>query len=161
MPHRLRTVAVGFDESPQSRAALDFARATAQAPELGWRLLWVVPASARVDAWSRRSVATTERDQAEADRARAVMVETVAALGDDTVGETAPELAHEELAQLCHDADLLVVGSRGDGVLGRLQRGGTSTRLVREAACPVLVAPHDFRWDDMATPTITHVRKAA
>jgi hypothetical protein len=28
------------------------------------------------------------------------------------------------------------------------------------AASPVLVVPHDFRWEDMATRTITYVRKA-
>jgi hypothetical protein len=54
-----------------------------------------------------------------------------------------------------------VVASRGDGVLGRLLRGSTSTRLVRQAACPVLVVPHDFEWDDAATQATTIIRKAA
>ena len=89
------------------------------------------------------------------------MAEMVVALGDDTVGETVPGLAHEELAQLCHDADLLVVGSRGDRVLGRLLRGSTSTRLVRQAACPVLVVPRDFTLDEAATQTTTINRRAA
>jgi nucleotide-binding universal stress UspA family protein len=161
MPPRLRTIAVGFDDSPQSRTALDLARAIAQAAAARLRLLWVVPAPIPVDPWSSRSVSMTERDRAEADHARALMAEMVAALGDDTVGETVPGLAHEELAQLCHDADLLVVGSRGDGVLGRLLRGSTSTRLVRQAACPVLVVPRDFEWDDAATQATTIIRKAA
>ena len=33
----------------------------------------------------------------------------------ELVGETAPGIPHEELAQLCYEADLLVVGSRGEG----------------------------------------------
>jgi nucleotide-binding universal stress UspA family protein len=161
MPPRLRTVAVGFDDSAQSRIALDLARAIAQAAAARLRLLWVVPAPIPVDPSWNRSVSMTERDRGEADRARALMAEMVAALGDDTVGETVPGLAHEELAQLCHDADLLVVGSRGDGVLGRLLRGSTSTRLVRQAACPVLVVPRDFTCDEAATETPTITRRAA
>jgi hypothetical protein len=41
--------------------------------------------------------------------------------------------------------DLLVVGSRGHGALHRLLRGSTVARLVRHAACPVLVVPHDVK----------------
>ena len=35
--------------------------------------------------------------------------------------------------------DLLVVGSRGYGPLGRLMHGSTSTKLARIARCPLLV----------------------
>lgn len=38
------------------------------------------------------------------------------------------------------DADLVVVGSRGLGPVGRLTDGSVSERVVRLAACPVLVA---------------------
>jgi len=37
--------------------------------------------------------------------------------------------------------DLLVVGSRGYGPLGRLVHGSTSHRLARLARCPLLVLP--------------------
>jgi nucleotide-binding universal stress UspA family protein len=36
---------------------------------------------------------------------------------------------------------LLVVGTRGHGVLQRVLLGSVSTALVREARCPVLVVP--------------------
>ncbi len=143
MPPRWRTIAVGFDGSPQSRVALDLARDLARAAGARLRLLWVVPAPVPVSPWTSRAVAMTERDRDESDRARAVMAETVGALGHDAIGETAPGLVHEELAQLCHEADLLVVGSRGEGALRRLLRGSTSTRVAREAPCPVLVVPPD------------------
>jgi len=38
-------------------------------------------------------------------------------------------------------ADLIVLGTRGHGVLGRLLFGSTSDRVVREATCPVVTVP--------------------
>jgi hypothetical protein len=69
------------------------------------------------------------------------MADAIAELGGDTDGDTVPGLAHEELAQLSHHVDLLVVGSRSYGPLRRLLLGSTSAKLVHEAACPVLVLP--------------------
>ncbi|MFJ9456845.1 universal stress protein [Kitasatospora sp. NPDC101447] len=39
-------------------------------------------------------------------------------------------------------ADLLVVGSRGTGLWGRLSLGSTSTEIVQHAHLPVVVVPH-------------------
>jgi nucleotide-binding universal stress UspA family protein len=148
---RLRTIAVGFDGSPQSRAALDLARDLASAAGARLQLLWVVPSPIPLDSWTDRAVAISERDRAERDRAREQMAEIVAAYGPDVVGETAPGIAHEELAQLCYEADLLVVGSRGEGAMRRLLRGSTSTRLAREAPCPVLLVPPSSAPRDLTT----------
>ena len=46
-----------------------------------------------------------------------------------------------ELVEQSQTLDLLVTGSRGYGALGRAILGGVSSRVVREAACPVLVVP--------------------
>jgi nucleotide-binding universal stress UspA family protein len=159
----LRTIAVGSDGSPQSRAALEFARELAGAAGARLQLLWVVPASVPVGPWTSRAVAMTAGERRlERDRARALMAETVDALGDNAIGDTAPGVAHEELAQLCREADLLVVGSRGEGALGRALRGSTSMRLVREAPCPVLVVPADFtRSDPLPADAATVERRKA
>jgi nucleotide-binding universal stress UspA family protein len=45
----------------------------------------------------------------------------------------------EELALYSASVDLLVVGSRGHGPLGRLVHGSTSNALARSARCPLLV----------------------
>jgi len=47
----------------------------------------------------------------------------------------------EALAARSAGLDAIVVGSRGRGPVRRLLLGSTSARLVREAACPVVVVP--------------------
>ncbi len=37
------------------------------------------------------------------------------------------------------EADMIVVGSRGEGAIDRLRHGSTSTRVLHEAPCSVLV----------------------
>lgn len=45
------------------------------------------------------------------------------------------------LAQALEQLDLLLVGSRGYGPLHAVMVGGVTGRLVREAACPMIVFP--------------------
>jgi nucleotide-binding universal stress UspA family protein len=62
----------------------------------------------------------------------------IAALGD-----VEPRAAYgqpaEELALYSASLDLLVVGSRGYGPIGRLIHGSTSQQLAHSARCPLLV----------------------
>src|ERR1700722_8324434 len=50
-------------------------------------------------------------------------------------------LPAEELIQASRYAELVVVGSRGAGVLRRLTMRSVSTRVSRHARCPVVVIP--------------------
>ena len=63
----------------------------------------------------------------------------LAELGEIATGEVVVGDPATELAYAGNDLDLLVTGSRGYGPVRRLMLGSTSTRLVREAPCPVLV----------------------
>ena len=47
----------------------------------------------------------------------------------------------EILAQASEQLDLLLVGSRGYGPLHSVLVGGVAGRVMREAACPVIVLP--------------------
>jgi nucleotide-binding universal stress UspA family protein len=47
----------------------------------------------------------------------------------------------DELLRLSEDVDLMVVGSRGHGPLGRLMNGSTSSYLAQRVHCPLLVVP--------------------
>jgi nucleotide-binding universal stress UspA family protein len=111
----LRTVGVGFDDSPESREAL----------RLGGRLARAAGAALRVI-----SVTSAAGSPHEA-----------IALAEGGTAEAIPGTPATELARRSADLDLLVVGSRGHGMVRRLLLGSTSTRLVREARCPVLVVP--------------------
>ena len=51
----------------------------------------------------------------------------------------------DELVAAGRDLDLLVLGSRDHGPALRLLLGGVSSRVVRDAACPVLVIPRSAR----------------
>jgi nucleotide-binding universal stress UspA family protein len=51
--------------------------------------------------------------------------------------------AHEKILEIAAEerADLIVLGARGHGLLGRLLFGSTSGCVVREATCPVVTVP--------------------
>ena len=61
----------------------------------------------------------------------------------NTVWETQKPPAEAILARAIEvGADLIVVGSRGEGAFDRLRHGSTSTKVMHEAACSVLVVKH-------------------
>jgi nucleotide-binding universal stress UspA family protein len=62
----------------------------------------------------------------------------IAALGDVEPHAVYGQPA-EELAMYSASLDLLVVGSRGYGPIGRLIHGSTSQQLAHSARCPLLV----------------------
>ena len=49
--------------------------------------------------------------------------------------------ATEELINASRDADLLVVGSRGQLIFPALRLGATSTKIARDAKCPLVLVP--------------------
>jgi nucleotide-binding universal stress UspA family protein len=135
----LRTIGVGFDGSPESQTALEFAHQIAEAVGACLRVIDVVvpadpggPFPAYRPDWAER--AHIRREEAE-DRLAAVLAD----LGEIATGALPSGDPARELAYAAHDLDLLVTGSRGCGPLRRLMLGSTSTKLVHEAPCPVLV----------------------
>jgi nucleotide-binding universal stress UspA family protein len=75
--------------------------------------------------------------------------ETVSAAGEVCDGDPA-----EQLLEVTHGADLLVLGSHGRGAVGRLIMGSVCGRVVRAAACAVLVvAPTETVDAQVTTPS--------
>jgi nucleotide-binding universal stress UspA family protein len=92
-------------------------------------------------------VAIPVTPDADVDAARARIedlrdVEAHAAFGDPA----------EELAVYSASLDLLVVGSRDFGPIGRLMHGSTTHRLARLARCPLLVLTRAARAGDTVSP---------
>lgn len=103
-----------------------------QVPVYGWELATVDPDLLDA-AWSTR--ATLQEALARVARPPAVpAVHTAVVQGP----------AARVLEEAAQEADLVVVGRRDTGRLGRLLHGTTTAALLHHAPCPVVVAPPDW-----------------
>lgn len=131
-PATIRKIGVGYDGSPDSERALDVARTLAGDLRASLAALEVVAfpaypfrAPGAGDSASIRELIRDARDR-------------VASIGD-VEPHGAYGHAAEELGRWGDTVDLLVVGSRGYGPVGRLVHGSTSRGLLQTAHCPLLV----------------------
>ena len=130
-PGAIHAIGVGYDGSPESEHALSVARMLARMS--GAKLSALEAVSLPSDAFlGPGAVDNTPRRLLEDARGR------IAALGD-----VEPRAAYgqpaEELALYSASLDLLIVGSRGYGPVGRLIHGSTSRQLAHIVRCPLLV----------------------
>jgi nucleotide-binding universal stress UspA family protein len=129
----LKQIGVGADGSPESEQSLEVARGLAAHSGGSVKALSVVPlqeipyGAPIHDNWSE----LTKRLMLE----RLNGIEGGVAYGDPAA----------RLECLCASVDLLIVGSRSYGPLGRLVYGSTSNYLARRASCPLLVLPRSAR----------------
>jgi nucleotide-binding universal stress UspA family protein len=134
-------IGVGFDGGIEAQHALRLAGDLATVCGARVRVLSAVatPVMATSPATyeSEWLAEAREKSGAEAEQA----ISTLEGMGLEASGDGVVGLAVDELAELSHEVDLLVVGSRGWGPVRRLLLGSTSERLVREAACPVIAVP--------------------
>jgi nucleotide-binding universal stress UspA family protein len=136
---RISRVGVGIDGGPESAAALAAAARIAEAFDAELEVIRAyTPGGLPPDAALARDLAVhAQRQLADA---LAVLGPTVAAY---------PMLIDEPparaLTDRSRDLDLLVVGSRGYGPTRSVLLGGVSGRLIRRAACPVVVLPRGAR----------------
>lgn len=131
----LARIGVGCDRSPESAWAFEVARALAAGHRSTIRVLSVVsvqdiPYGEPVpEQWPKI--------------ARLLLADERGRLGD--VGGIDGEVTYgdpgEELAAFSAELDVLIVGSRSYGPVGRLLAGSTSHYLARHARCPLLVLP--------------------
>lgn len=119
---RLERIGVGFDGEPESQAAVGLAGsiATAAGAEL------VVRGVA-----AERPQASLAEDALAAARATGARSEI----------DVTPGHVTEALYELCRRVDLVVIGSSGSGLPGRILLGRTGHALFRDAPSPMLVAP--------------------
>ncbi|MGH8326255.1 MAG: universal stress protein [Steroidobacteraceae bacterium] len=131
-PAAIHEIGVGYNGSPESEHALGFARRLAGEHD------------AKLSAFEAISLPTyvfmgpTIPDYAAIGEIVDAAREQVRELGG-VEPHAAYGPAAEELATYSDSLDLLVVGSRGYGPIGRLVHGSTSRHLARTARCPLLV----------------------
>ena len=139
-------IVVGFDGSEHSQAALNLAMEEARLR--GGRLhlvtVWSRPAlawyPAMLETAAGQIVAEDSPERvAETVQAEALMI--ARREGADATGV----IVHSDspasaILDAAHDADLVVVGSRGHGGFPGLHVGSVASQVISHAPCPVLVA---------------------
>ncbi|HTY97365.1 MAG TPA: universal stress protein [Solirubrobacteraceae bacterium] len=128
-------IGVAYNDTPESRAALQAARAIAgrTGAKVYAREVISIPTYAYTGAVPAAVGDEIDTILAEANRQMAAL--------EGVEGSAAYGLTGEELAAFGDNLDLLVVGSRSYGPFKRLVLGSTSDYLQRHARCSLLVLP--------------------
>ncbi|MGV0792412.1 universal stress protein [Mycolicibacterium sp. XJ1819] len=142
-------IVVGVDGSPASRVAVDWAARDATLRNLSVTLVHV--AGPILASWSRTpppvGIGKWQQQQG-----RSALEDAVGVAREAGATRIKTEMYYSAtvptLVDLSKDADMVVVGSRGQGALGRLL-GSVSDGLVHHAHCPVAV----IRDEDPLMPT--------
>src|SRR6478609_10730528 len=151
-------ILVGVDGSPPSKVAVDWAAREASMRDLPLTILYVSP-SPIVAADIPMPVTLTERlekhGQSVLRAARSTAEDAIEANSIRIDTEMVSAAVLPTLIDRSKDADMIVVGCRGLGAIGRRLLGSVSSGLVHHAHCPVAVI-HD---EDplMPTPAVASV----
>lgn len=137
-------ILVGIDGSPESLAAVRWAAAEAVLRQRPVTLMHVV--SPAIVSWSIEAVLSDYQGWQE-DNADSVIKIALESLHAALHGSPSPEVLVErrhdgvltELTEASRTADLVVIGSRGKGLVGGAVLGSVSRNLLHHARCPVIV----------------------
>ena len=155
-------VVVGVDGSPFSTLAVRWAAREATMRNVPLTLVHVVPTHCRLIVLAGRpprfppsSPAGRKKDAAN------IIADAIKVAEDSVAGRRPPEINSElffaapvpTLVDLSKEAQMMVVGCRGQGALQRALLGSVSTGLVHHAHCPVAVI-HDEASVIAATRTV-------
>ena len=133
-----KTIVVATDFSAPADLAVEYARSIARRFQATLHLVHVVqepyPIGVEGDVPDvsafRESLLQTAHSQM-----RSLIATIPNATSAVLVGQPAVKIVEDATA---HDADLIVMGTRGRGGLGSLVLGSVANRVVRTAPCPVL-----------------------
>jgi nucleotide-binding universal stress UspA family protein len=146
-------IVVGVDGSPCSKSAVKWAAGEAVMRNVPLRIVHV--AYPAIGAWSGWGVSPaplpegfvqTQEDQARTVIDDAIQIVDAVIEGDDHLpvsSEIAWSSPVPTLVDLTKQAQMMVVGCRGQGALARALLGSVSTGLVHHAHCPVAVIHDD------------------
>jgi nucleotide-binding universal stress UspA family protein len=139
-PARIGSVGVGYDGSPESEHALTVAKGLAT--DLGAKVSAFQAVAAPLFGYTglSRTEPSAATIQGMIKRAREGMAGLSGVEAQVEYGDPG-----EELTLFSASVDLLVLGSRGYGPIGRLFNGSTAQHLARTARCPLIVLPRGAR----------------
>ncbi|UGS34410.1 Universal stress protein [Capillimicrobium parvum] len=142
-PGRIQSVGAGFDGGPESAGALQRAARLAVEQRAVLRAFAVVEPVERTFGWAgdwiypeyvADAVATMREELA---AARGALHEAPRRVTEEVLeGDPATELV-----RVSEQVDVLVLGSRGYGPVGRLVVGSVAARVATAAACPLVLCP--------------------
>jgi nucleotide-binding universal stress UspA family protein len=132
-----RTIAVAYDGTPESNAALERAEGLALACRASVQIFTVAAPPVAMPGAANYTPPMPPDPGKIVTRAVKQVDDRLAASGRELSG-----LPAAALAEACEEGvDLLVAGSRGYGPVMRTLLGSVSTQLLHRAPCPVLVVP--------------------
>ena len=138
-----KPVVVGVDGSPDSLEALRWGAEYAGRVEAPLHALAVYELPTPPGPMAMRGFQDSETLEKDV---RAMLTEAVrSALGPEAQVTERVERGHpgHNLVEASHDAQLVVVGSRGHGGFAGMLLGSVSQQCVTRARCPVIVMPHN------------------
>jgi nucleotide-binding universal stress UspA family protein len=156
----LRKVGVGYDGTPEAKEALALARAVSEATGAMLELVCVVSPPVPVGPWAVEVNTMNDSERSEHERVEALAADALREASDPSTAHVVEGRPDVELASRSSELDLIVVGSRGYGPLKRLMLGSTSSKLVRSAACPVIVVPRGAHEVVTGDPALTAGERA-
>jgi nucleotide-binding universal stress UspA family protein len=141
--HRIGRIGVGFDGREEAHSALAYAADLARSLPASLSLLAVLPPP---PVWSAETITGPLGFQ---DAVRADLESALERGSNGVEGiETETTLLEGDpascLAGQSEELDLLVVGSRGYGPVGRTVLGDVASPLTRSTACPLIVVPRGW-----------------
>lgn len=153
---RIGSVRVGFDGGEESRAALRTAASVAAAARASLELLTVLPTHLVLGG---RLLDDEEMRGWYRDHLDEAVAQLPGHAPSGCLLEHGGGVA-ETLRAVCDPHDLLVIGSRGFGPLGRVLLGSISAKLLIGPACPVIVVPRPDAAADRQPEETTSVAAA-
>jgi nucleotide-binding universal stress UspA family protein len=134
-----RKLLVGFDDSPQSKKAVDVAMDLAECMDaklLAFSVIWLPKPATRVEV---RATLDDETERYSA--ALEMLVGNAKERGLDmkteiAVGQPADQIIHRTGIG---DIDMVILGHRSTSRFAKLVKGSTSERVLKYVPCPVMI----------------------
>ncbi|MEZ0349693.1 universal stress protein [Mycobacterium ahvazicum] len=148
--HRHSGIVVGVDGSPASTTAVEWAAQDAEMRNVPLKLVHAIAPIVPPTDDGPAVAAVAEYEQLQDDQARQIIEQALKVAEEAVSPGWVPNVTSETLkapmvpalVRLSTDAELLVVGSRGQGAVARALLGSVSSGVVHHAHCPVVVM-HD------------------